>query len=69
VRPDLVDAGPRRVFFKSTNGGGHLNATTSVNRLIEAGKATAYKKVGLTVTFDWWQLQCPPPLIVFARLH
>jgi hypothetical protein len=62
VRPDLVDATTVGLlgfflFFKSTNGGGHLNAIASVNRLIEAGKATASKKVGLTVTFDWWQLQ------------
>jgi hypothetical protein len=62
VRPDLVDATAVGslcffLFFKSTNGGGHLNATASVNRLIEAGKATVSKKVGLTVTFDWWQLQ------------
>jgi hypothetical protein len=57
------------LFFKSINGGGHLNATTSVNRLTEAAKATASKKVGLAVTFDWRRLKCPPPLIVFACLH
>jgi hypothetical protein len=57
------------LFFKSINGGGHLNATASVDRLTEAAKATASKNVGLAVTFDWRRLKCPPPLIIFAYLH
>jgi hypothetical protein len=39
-------------FLKTINRGGELNATVSINRLTEAGKTTASKKVGLTVTFD-----------------
>jgi hypothetical protein len=56
-------------FLKSINGGWQLNVTASVNRLTEANKTTASKKAGLTVTFDWRRLQCPPPLIQNAGHH
>jgi hypothetical protein len=56
-------------FFYRLTKAGNSKEPVSVNRLMEAGKATASVDPPLTVTFNWRRMQCPPPFTLFTRFR